>query len=236
MLTLTYESIHLYLPTMRPVWPLAGSYGHFPFPSSRAALLRVNWSAFCKHTHIHTQMRNTGGLWSVYIMTHMIQLQALSACYQHHRFSHHHVVVSHQHHVYAHNTHKHSHIQLTQREILFFPPFNLFLFCLTVVVASGRMVDISSWHLSALARYDSVFKETSSNVTRMHTYHIGAFGLEGIGTAGVEERVVIALQEADVVEAFGLWRREEELLERCSWIKQHCCVTHALRSSCTIIH
>lgn len=38
----------------------------------------------------------------------------------------------------------------------------------------------------------------------MHTYHIGAFGLEGVGTAGVEERVVVALQEADVVEAFGL--------------------------------
>lgn len=50
----------------------------------------------------------------------------------------------------------------------------------------------------------------------MHTYYIGAFGLEGVGAAGVEVRVVVALQETDVVEAFGLRRREKELLECCS--------------------
>lgn len=52
----------------------------------------------------------------------------------------------------------------------------------------------------------------------MQTYHIGAFGLEGVGAAGVEMRVVVALQEADVVEAFGLWRREKELLECCCFV------------------
>lgn len=41
-------------------------------------------------------------------------------------------------------------------------------------------------------------------MTRLHSYHIGAFGLKGVGPTGVEERVVIALQEADVVEAFSL--------------------------------
>lgn len=41
----------------------------------------------------------------------------------------------------------------------------------------------------------------------MHTHHVGAFGLEGVGAAGVEVRVVVALQEADVVEALGLRRR-----------------------------
>lgn len=37
-----------------------------------------------------------------------------------------------------------------------------------------------------------------------HHKYIGAFGLEGVGAAGVEVCVVVALQESDVVEAFGL--------------------------------
>lgn len=41
----------------------------------------------------------------------------------------------------------------------------------------------------------------------MHTHHIGAFGLEGISATGIEVRVVVALQEADVVEALSLWQR-----------------------------
>lgn len=36
------------------------------------------------------------------------------------------------------------------------------------------------------------------------TYHVSAFGLEGVGAAGVEERVVVALEETDVVETLGL--------------------------------
>lgn len=44
---------------MRPVWPLAGSYGHLPFPSSTAAGLRVKSSAFCKQTQIHTHKTQT---------------------------------------------------------------------------------------------------------------------------------------------------------------------------------
>lgn len=38
----------------------------------------------------------------------------------------------------------------------------------------------------------------------MCTYHVSAFGLEGVGAAGVEERVVVALEETDVVETLGL--------------------------------
>ena len=40
--------------------------------------------------------------------------------------------------------------------------------------------------------------------THARAYHINAFWLEGVRAAGVEERVVVALQEADVVEALGL--------------------------------
>lgn len=40
--------------------------------------------------------------------------------------------------------------------------------------------------------------------THTHTDHVGAFGLEGVGAAGVEVCVVVALQETDVVEALGL--------------------------------
>ena len=39
------------------------------------------------------------------------------------------------------------------------------------------------------------------------THDVGALGLEGEGSTGVEVGVVVALQEADVVEALCLWER-----------------------------
>lgn len=52
-----------------------------------------------------------------------------------------------------------------------------------------------------LAHNNSVSRETHIHV---YSYHVGAFGLEGVGAAGVEVCMVIALQETDVVEALGL--------------------------------
>lgn len=65
--------------------------------------------------------------------------------------------------------------------------------------------DVSGWHLSPTACHDSVQKNTHTN-----TYDVIAFGLEGIGAAGVKVRVVVALQEANVVEALSLRREERE--------------------------
>lgn len=44
----------------------------------------------------------------------------------------------------------------------------------------------------------------------MNTHNVIAFGLEGVGAAGVEVRVVVALQEPNVVEALGLCKEEQE--------------------------
>lgn len=94
---------------------------------------------------------------------------------------------------------------------------NLFLFLLTGIVASGQILHMSSWRCQRWLAVTCCLGKQGL-VWHMQTYHIGAFGLEGVGAAGVEVRVVVALQEADVVEAFGLWQREE-LLENISPIK-----------------
>lgn len=112
--------IHFYLPTIKPVCPLAGSYGHLPFPSSMATVLRVKMSEFCRHTRIHTHtISNTGGL-LVTMYYDPRGRAASSVCplqgpHLHLR----HVVPSRQCHTYAH-TRKLSHIRLTLREILIF--------------------------------------------------------------------------------------------------------------------
>lgn len=47
----------------------------------------------------------------------------------------------------------------------------------------------------------------SESKIKAHTHNIGAFGLEGVRAACVQVCVVVALQEANVVEALSLQRR-----------------------------
>lgn len=41
-----------------------------------------------------------------------------------------------------------------------------------------------------------------------HTHNVGAFGLKGISATGVHMGTIVGLQETDVVEAVGLWRKK----------------------------
>lgn len=196
---------------MRPVWPLAGSYGHLPFPSSRAAGLRVKSSAFCKQTQIHTHTQKTmrGAqvahgqfeLWPTWQSCKPRPSGALTplpCC------------------PVASVSHARAHLQTHTAALTLFsqPLCATLLFCCIYFCFVTRRhgpslpppgSDVSGWHLSATACHDSIQKNTHTN-----TYDVIAFGLEGVGAAGVEVRVVVALQEANVVEALSLRREEWE--------------------------
>lgn len=136
--------------------PLGGIIRAFSLPIFQGCSVegkRICILQTCKDSHAHNEDHQ-------YVLTYIAQLQGLSVRCKDQIFTARHVVLLHQCHticvhVYAHGP---SHVGLTFAWDAYFP-LHLFLFCHTVVFASGQVAEISSRHLSAQARCDLLSTE-----------------------------------------------------------------------------